>query len=60
MVSMSDPAEKRGEHCARIAGEKFRSAAAEGRPFNRVDALRTSDIQRSRSEAHEMLSNPSE
>jgi hypothetical protein len=40
MCSMSDPAEKRGEHCGRIAGEKFRAAAADGVPSDKVAACR--------------------
>jgi hypothetical protein len=51
---------QRGEHCGRVAGEKFRAAVADGRPLDRVDAVRTSDIQRSRGEAREMIDSPSE
>lgn len=58
-IPNSNP-EQRGERCGRRAGVKFRAAAAEGRPFNRVDAFRPTNVPAFKLEAAEMIGSPSE
>ncbi|WP_143029634.1 hypothetical protein [Bradyrhizobium brasilense] len=48
-----------GERAGRRAAEKFKLAAAEGRPFNRVDAYYPSDIPALTREAEQMVASDS-